>query len=215
MDIGAVLFDCDGVLVDSEVLANEVLVACVRELGFEITPEEAHHRFTGHRIAVCVADLERDLGRPVPPTFVADARARMDAAFASRLRRVEGALDLVRSVTVPYCTASGGPRTKIERSLSLTGLLPYFEGRIFSSYDVGSWKPDPGLFLHAAAAIAVAPERCVVIEDSRPGVLAGLAAGMHVVAYQPVPARAIPDLPREVTVVTRLADVAQMLRPAR
>jgi beta-phosphoglucomutase-like phosphatase (HAD superfamily) len=92
---------------------------------------------------------------------------------------------LVAALNIPMCVASSGPREKIELSLSLTGLLPFFAGRIFSSYEVGFWKPDPGLFLHAAKAMAVEPSRCVVVEDSLPGIQAGIAAGMTVFAFQP------------------------------
>lgn len=92
---------------------------------------------------------------------------------------------MLRQLDRPYCVASSGPRDKIEHSLSITGLLGYFPGRIFSAYDVGSWKPDPGLFLHAAETMGVAPERCAVVEDSVLGVQAGVAAGMTVFGYAP------------------------------
>ncbi|XXY14999.1 HAD-IA family hydrolase [Sorangium sp. So ce216] len=100
------------------------------------------------------------------------------------LRPMDGALALVSALSIPFCVASSGPREKIELSLSVTGLSPFFSGRIFSSYEVGAWKPDPGLFLHAAGAMGIPPSGCVVVEDSGPGIAAGLAAGMTVVALQ-------------------------------
>lgn len=184
----AIIFDCDGTLVDSETLSTEVLVEAVGEHGLELTVEEALAAFRGGKMADCIAELEARLGRPLPPAFVPEFRVRSAQAFRSRLRAIEGAVELVRSLAslpFPICVASSGPMEKMELSLSLTGLLPFFEGRIFSSYVVGSWKPDPGLFLHAAQALGVAPADCAVIEDSLPGMQAGLAAGMTVFAFQP------------------------------
>lgn len=197
----AIIFDCDGTLVDSEVLSNEVLVETIAEHGLFLSVSEALSAFRGGRMADCVAQLERRLGKQLPATFVPDLRSRTAAAFRARLRPVEGAIELVTSLSklpVSICVASSGPREKIELSLSLTGLLPFFEGRLFSSYDVGVWKPDPGLFLHAADAMGVAPRECAVVEDSVSGIRAGLAAGMTVFAFQPqgidpnTPAEAIP-----------------------
>ena len=105
--------------------------------------------------------------------------------------------------------ASSGPPEKIATSLSLTGLRPFFEGRVFSSYDVGVWKPDPGLFLHAARAMGVAPGDCVVVEDSLPGIQAGLAAGMTVFAFQPQDVD--PRIPAEVTVLKSLLELRSLL----
>ena len=184
----AIIFDCDGTLVDSETLSTEVLVEAAGEHGLEITVPEALAAFRGGKMADCIADLEARLGRSLPETFVPEFRARSAQAFRSRLRAIEGALELVQSLSAlpfPICVASSGPMAKIELSLSLTGLLPFFEGRVFSSYDVGVWKPHPGLFLHAADALGVAPADCVVVEDSLPGMQAGLAAGMTVYAFQP------------------------------
>ena len=119
-----------------------------------------------------------------------------------------GALELLRWLSErswTICVASSGPPEKIELSLSLTGLLSFFDERIFSSYQVGVWKPDPGLFLHAARALAVDPAECAVVEDSLPGLAAGLAAGMKVFAFQPFPPA--PDLPSGVTVLRSLLEL--------
>lgn len=205
----ATIFDCDGTLVDSETLGNEVLVEVAAQHGVALSVEEALAEFRGCRMADCVASLEARLGRALPEDFVAVFRAQMATAFRARLRPVAGALELVRSLGGPVGVASSGPRAKIELSLSLTGLLPLFEGRIYSSYEVGSWKPEPGLFLHAAGALGVAPGACRVVEDSLPGVLAGLAAGMEVFAYMPHGRE--PGIPAEVTVVERLADLHELL----
>jgi HAD superfamily hydrolase (TIGR01509 family) len=181
----AIIFDCDGTLVDSEVLGNQVLVECVAELGLVIPLEEALARFTGAKMADTIAFIEQRLGRPVPSNFVQRARERMGAAFQERLQPVVGVEAVLQALQVPICVASNGPGDKMAISLRATGLLPYFDGRVFSAYEVGSWKPAPGLFLHAAEAMGVAPERCAVVEDSILGVEAGIAAGMQVFAYAP------------------------------
>ncbi|MBS1914188.1 MAG: HAD-IA family hydrolase [Bacteroidetes bacterium] len=182
MSAKGVIFDCDGTLVDSEVPAHEIMIEMIAELGHTFSMDEAMVAFRGRRMAECVALIERLIGRPVPESFVPEQRRRLALAFRERLRPIDGALELVRSMTLPFCVASSGPREKIELSLSLTGLRPYFGDRIFSSYEIGSWKPDPGLFLHAARAMGVGPSECAVVEDSIPGIQAGVAAGMMVYA---------------------------------
>jgi HAD superfamily hydrolase (TIGR01509 family) len=206
----AVIFDCDGTLVDSEFLSNEVIVEMVAEHGLVLSVDEAVRSFRGGKLADCVADLEARLGRSLPADFVPSYRARVLDAFRTRLRPVDGALELVRSLSQTICVASSGPVDKIELSLSLTGMLPFFAGRIFSSYEVGSWKPDPGLFLHAARAVGAAPAECAVVEDSLPGIRAGLAAGMTVFAFQPDGKDA--DMPPQVTVVKSLLELRSVFR---
>ena len=184
MPIEAVIFDCDGTLVDSELLANEVLVEYATGFGVPITLEDALECYVGGKMADCVEDMERRLGGKLPDSFVPELRARTAEVFRARLRAMEGAAETLAALHVPCCVASSGPREKIELSLSLTGLLPRFEGRIFSAYEIGHWKPDPRLLLHAAQAMGVPPERCAVVEDSVPGVRAGLAAGMTTFAFR-------------------------------
>lgn len=212
----AIIFDCDGTLVDSETLSTEVLVEAVAEHGLSLTVHEALAAFRGGKMADCITELELRLGRPLPPTFVPEFRVRSAQAFRARLRAIEGALELVQSLSslpFPFCVASSGPMEKMALSLSLTGLLPFFEGRVFSSYDVGSWKPDPGLFLHAADALGVSPADCAVIEDSLPGMQAGLAAGMTVFAFQPHGVD--PRTPSETTPLHRLLDLRDHLASDR
>jgi HAD superfamily hydrolase (TIGR01509 family) len=208
----AVIFDCDGTLVDSERLGNEVLVEHASGFGIDLTIEEAIARFRGVQMAECVSQLEALRGCPLSPTFASELRERMREAFISRLRPMDGAAELVASLVVPYCVASSGPREKTELSLSVAGLLAHFEGKVFSSYEVKQWKPDPGLFLHAAEALGVAPQRCAVVEDSMPGVRAGLAAGMTVFALSAgQPANPIPQ---EVCVVAHLKALHDIFRAA-
>jgi HAD superfamily hydrolase (TIGR01509 family) len=209
MTIEAVIFDCDGTLVDSEPLSALVFAEALAEIGLPIGAEEALAKFRGRRFALCVEMAEAMLGRPLAPDFEAMVRGRTDDAFRERLQVIDGAAALLEAMTLPFCVASNAPRAKTELSLGLTGLRHHFGDRIFSAYEVQSWKPDPGLFLHAAAAMGADPARCLVVEDSEAGVTAGLAAGMRVVALMPEgPA---PWLPGHVPALARLAEVIHHL----
>ncbi|MDT0542989.1 MULTISPECIES: HAD-IA family hydrolase [Streptomyces] len=180
-----VIFDCDGVLVDSERLSARALHEMGTEYGFDLSPAEALAFIRGRKVAEWVAELGARRGRNLPEDFVRDFRDRAARLFTAELTPVPGVRDVVEGLTVPYCAASSAPRDKIRHTLGLTGLLPLFASRIYSAYEVGCWKPDPGLFLHAAADLGVAPHRCAVVEDSLVGVRAAVAAGMPVFGYAP------------------------------
>jgi HAD superfamily hydrolase (TIGR01509 family) len=177
-----VIFDCDGVLVDSEGLGNNVFAEMLADYGHQISGGETIRRFRGVNVTKCLEILERETGIELPETFEADLRQRMSSVFQAQLRPVEGAQRLVEALRIPFCVASSGPRKKIEENLQFTSLYPHFAGKIFSGYELNSWKPDPGLFLAAAKHFAVAPEECIVVEDSYVGVTAGIAANMTVLA---------------------------------
>ena len=177
-----VIFDCDGVLVDSEKLANDVLAEMLAIYGHQISGDESEGRFRGMKLTKCLEILERETGIELPASFEADLRRRMSSVFQAQLRPVEGALRLVESLRIPFCVASSGPRKKIEENLKTTNLYPHFAGKIFSAYEFNSWKPDPGLFLSAARYFGVAPRDCIVVEDSIVGISAGIAANMTVLA---------------------------------
>ncbi|MEP6670703.1 MAG: HAD family hydrolase [Chthoniobacter sp.] len=194
--LSLLIFDCDGVLVDSEEIGIGVLLDVAKEHGpLAMELSEAMQLFRGRKMAECADILAERLGRPLPENFIPEVRVRTAEAFRRDLKAIPGIHEALREITIPVCVASNGPREKIELSLSVTGLLPRFEGRIFSSYEVGSWKPDPGLYLHAAAAMGVAPADCAVVEDSVLGTRAGVAAGMRVFAYTPEGSTAKIDLP--------------------
>jgi HAD superfamily hydrolase (TIGR01509 family) len=184
-----VIFDCDGVLVDSERLANGVLAALLTDIGLPTTVDESIARYMGRSMPACVDLIEARLGRPVPVGFVDDYYARVFDAFERDLRPVPGvvdALDALRAgdgAPVATCVASSGSHERIRRSLGRTGLLDRFEGSLFSAEDVDRPKPFPDLFLHAAARMGEPPAACAVVEDSPAGVAAGVAAGMRVFGY--------------------------------
>jgi HAD superfamily hydrolase (TIGR01509 family) len=184
LKFAALIFDCDGTLVDSERIATEVIAEVAGEHGVIYDIESAYREFRGARMIDCVARVEQMRGSPVPDDFVPDIRRRMEIRFRRDLQAIAGADELLRTLSLPICVASNGPYNKTELNLRLTGLLRYFGNRIFSAHDVGHWKPKPDLFLHAAQAMNVQAHTCAVIEDSEPGVAAALAAGMHVFALR-------------------------------
>ncbi|MFJ4484944.1 HAD family hydrolase [Streptomyces longwoodensis] len=182
-----VIFDNDGVLVDSEPLSNRHLAAYLTELGHPTTYEDSIRDYMGsamHRIHDLV--LERT-GQRLPADFDDVFHTRVFAAFERELKPVTGVVEVLerlRAEGVPYCVASSGSHERIRVGHRVTGLDRWFdEGRIFSSQDVGRGKPAPDLFLHAAREMGVAPERCIVVEDSPLGVQAAVAAGMDVVGF--------------------------------
>ncbi|MEH1969530.1 MULTISPECIES: HAD-IA family hydrolase [unclassified Nostoc] len=183
MQTELVIFDCDGVLVDSETLGNRILVEFVAEFGLILKLEEAILLFKGCKMADCLAVIEQKLGRKMPQDFVTQLRARTATAFERELLPVQGIEAALDKINLPICVASSGPIEKIKLALRVTNLLPRFEGRIFSSYEIGSWKPAPDLFLYAAKNLGVNAPFCTVVEDSILGVRAGIAAGMKVLGY--------------------------------
>jgi HAD superfamily hydrolase (TIGR01509 family) len=180
---GLVIFDCDGVLVDSERISNQVFVDLLGELGLSLGLDYLLEHFAGHSMAYCLEQITVLLGKPPPDDFVASYHARSVRAFETELRPVPGIEQALAEITIPWCVASNGAHDKMRRTLGLTGLLPRFEGRLFSSRDVARPKPAPDVYLHAASQCRVAPGDCVVVEDTPTGVAAAVAAGMTVLGY--------------------------------
>jgi HAD superfamily hydrolase (TIGR01509 family) len=182
-----VIFDCDGVLVDSEPISNRVFTEMLNEIGVRTTPDEAMRDFVGRSMASCMAIVAERLGGPAPADFEARVQARTFEAFrAGALEAVPGvaaALDALDAAGVPTCVASSGEHAKMRTTLGLTGLLPRLDGRLFSATEVPRGKPHPDLFLHAARRMGAEPSRCAVIEDSPVGARAGAAAGMTVFGF--------------------------------
>lgn len=176
------MFDCDGVLVDSERLAVRVESRLITELGWPLTDQDVLERFVGRSDAFMRGEIEAALGRPVPE-WDDLYRERLYGAFHDELTAVEGVADAIDALCVPICVASSGTHDKIRLTLGLTGLWDRFEGRIFSTTEVANGKPAPDLFLHAAKHMGADPAVCVVVEDSRSGVEAARAAGMRVLGY--------------------------------
>ncbi len=180
-----VIFDCDGVLVDSEHLSIRLDAELLAELGWPMSEPEIVERFVGRTEAAMRAEIEGHLGRDIGPEWDAFAD-RYVRLFDAELQAVDGvadAVDAIQAAGYATCVASSGGHAKIRRNLALTGLASRFGDRIYSGEDVEHGKPAPDLFLHAASAMGVAPARCVVVEDSRHGVAAARAAGMRAFGY--------------------------------
>ena len=177
------IFDCDGVLVDTERLAVKVDVLVLRELGWSLTEAEVIERFVGRSDRDARAAIEAHLGRKLPAGWAEAVEHRYREAFATALTTVEGVSEALDRITLPTCIASSGTHDHMRYTLGLTGLYDRFAGRIFSAEDVANGKPAPDLFLYAAERMATAPGGCVVVEDSRFGVQAARAAGMRVLAF--------------------------------
>ncbi len=181
-----VIFDCDGVLVDSERLAVKIEVEVFAELGWQLTPLEVAERFLGVSDADYVAMIEGEMGRELPEGWLSGVNERLRQAFEEKLEPVAGveaALTALAAAGLECCVASSGRPEKIRHSLALTGLSEHFGDRLFSAVDVGRGKPAPDLFLHAAAVLGYHPSRCTVVEDSPIGLQAARAAGMAAVGY--------------------------------
>lgn len=181
-----VIFDCDGVLVDSELLANQVFLEKLRAFGLNLTIADLFERFVGRTMSDCLSQVEQMRGRPVPEGFLRDLDQATFHAFEAALKPVAGiefVLNTLDAAGIQYCVASSGSHSKMNKTLGLTGLLSRLEGRIYSASDVARSKPFPDIYLHAAQKMSVGIEHCIVIEDSPTGAQAGIAAGMKVFGY--------------------------------
>jgi HAD superfamily hydrolase (TIGR01509 family) len=185
----AVLFDCDGVLVDSEPITNRVLAQMLGELGRHISPEESMRIFTGKAVKDEAALIEARTGTAITPDWLARFRERRNVALIHELAEIPGAPAAVRALhrllDGRIAVASGADRRKVELQLAKVGILECFEGRIFSGHEMPRSKPSPDVYLAAAAALGVAPQRCAVVEDTVTGAAAGVAAGATVFGYSP------------------------------
>lgn len=179
----AVIYDCDGVLVDSEDIANRVLADLMVEAGIPTTFEEVMSAYRGRSMATVLESAEARLGSELPFDLSDRYYRQIEAEFATSLEPVPGIVAALDEIDLPDCVASSGPHHKMEVTLRRTGLWDRFAGRIFSAEDVGVGKPAPDLFLHAAHQMGFDPATTTVVEDSIPGVQAAVAAGMAVVAY--------------------------------
>lgn len=178
-----IIFDCDGVLVDSEPIGNQVLVDMANELGANIDLQYAFKHFKGLSMQSCVDKIADLVSDELPSDFTSNYRQRSFEAFQSSIQPVEGVTSLIESLSIPFCVASSGPENKIRLNLELTGLMPYFEEKVFSCYTIQKWKPSPAVFLWAAETMGFSPKECVVIEDSITGVRAAKNGGFDVIGF--------------------------------
>lgn len=217
MDIAALIFDLDGTLVDSEAPGLDVLHGMAAALGAPWARHEMHAHFGGVPMARCIRVIAQHLPSGQSPldevAFLLQLRANMAARFREGLNEIPGAMALLHSLQarqMSFAVATNGPREKADITLGITGLRPLLGERLFCAPEVGSFKPEPGLFLHAAAALGCVPGTCAVVEDSLPGLQAGLAAGMQVFSLHP-PEGLPSDVARQVHFIDGLAQLQARL----
>lgn len=182
----AVLFDCDGVLVDSEIIATRALHRSLTNIGWSITEEEVARTFTGHSWPTCVAIIEERTGQPVTEEFMADNERFFNAVMEKELATMPGIESALESLSVPFAVVTNARARELNNKLAVTGLERYFSHRQrFDAETLGVAKPDPAIYRHSADAIGVDVTRCLIIEDSLPGLTAAHGAGATVWAYRP------------------------------
>jgi HAD superfamily hydrolase (TIGR01509 family) len=178
-----IIFDCDGVLVDSEIISNQADADALTRLGYPITAAEMIRRFIGWPKRDIWAQIARERGAPFPDGVLAAVEADIKSRYRASLEAIPGVAEAVRAVGAPRCVASSSEMVKLRLALEVAGLLDLFDPNIFSASQVPRGKPAPDLFMFAASAMGVAPADCVVVEDSRAGVDAAVAAGMRVIGF--------------------------------
>lgn len=211
----AVLFDCDGVLVDSEGITNGVLRDMLEELGWKLSPQECMRLFVGKAVKDEGALIEARTGRPLSQEWLAEFRERRNAGLVERVGPIPNAVDAVAALHARYAgriaCCSGADRFKVELQLRKCGLLDYFEGRVFSGHEMPRSKPHPDVYLAAMRQLGVRPERCAVVEDTVTGATAGVAAGATVFGYSPPEAgHDVPGALRAAGAATIFTDLAEL-----
>ncbi|MDR7343666.1 HAD superfamily hydrolase (TIGR01509 family) [Pantoea alhagi] len=207
MTIECLFFDCDGTLVDSELLCTQAYVSTFSRYGVQLPLQEMFEKYKGVKLYDIIADVNQQHPLDVAvETFEQEYRAEVARLFEAQLQPIAGARALLDQIAVPACVVSNGTVKKMQHSLGLTGLLPFFGDRLYSGYDIGHWKPDPQLMFHAAEQMQVPIERCLLIDDSEAGARAGIAAGIPVFYYCADAHNAPLDHP----LVTPFNDLAQL-----
>ena len=209
----AVIFDCDGVLVDSEMLSAGVLMEMMAEIGLPITADIFRSDFLGRSFAAAALRAEQRFGRPLPTDFQMNYRKRLLTRMARDLQPMSGVKALLKQMRAPYCLATSSSPERLAVSLNVTGLADYFAGVAFTASEVQHGKPAPDLFLHAAERIGSKPEDCLVIEDSEMGVRAAQAARMTVWHFAGgAHVRAGYRLPEDVVPARRVEDMEALAK---
>lgn len=184
MSVECVFFDCDGTLVDSEMLCTRAYVNTFARYGLRLSVQETFEKYKGVQLYDIIRDVSATHKMTLPLKEMESAyRAEVARLFDLELSAIPGAKAVVEQVKVPMCVVSNGTVKKMQHSLGLTNMLAFFTDRLFSGYDIERWKPDPALMHHAAQKMQVPVERCILVDDSEAGVRAGIAAGIPVFYY--------------------------------
>jgi len=183
-----VIFDCEGTLVDSEILCCRALSTVFKEFGSQLTVEQAMQHFAGGKLADILSDTRDRLGLKISLDVLEPLyRTTLKELFESELKPMSGAkklLEFLEKKQIDFCVVSNGPRDKIEHALELTGLLSYFPGKVFSAFDTNSWKPEPDSILYTAMSMGYRPEECIYIDDTAKGLEAGVRAGIRTIQLE-------------------------------
>lgn len=210
--IDAVFFDCDGTLVDSEVICSRAYVHMFAQYGIELALEEVFKTFKGVKLYEIIDTISQRYDISLDKTELEPIyRAEVARLFDSELQEISGAKALIERVKVPMCIVSNGPVSKMQHSLGRTGMLDAFPDRLYSGYDIQRWKPDPALMFHAADAMGVEVKNCVLVDDSMAGAQSGVAAGMEVFYFCADPHNK-PIVHPKVTTFTDLAQLPELWR---
>ena len=180
------IFDCDGVLVNSEPISSRILAEELRTLGLKLSNEEAIKLFTGGKLKDAFDYAANILNISIPDNIEGTYRQKCSIAFEKELKAISGIKNALEVLPHKKCVASNGPKNKIAANLKITGLTHFFDDHLFSAYDIQQWKPNPELFLEAANRLEFDPSECIVIEDSPTGVQAAVKANMKVMGYDPI-----------------------------
>jgi len=183
MKYKCIIFDCDGVLVDSEEITTKVLIELAASLGLTIELEYANQFFPGKSLQSIFQFIQERIDQPLPEDLEAQFRAKTFERFKKEIQPIEGIAELLEKLNIPFCVASSGPLHKMELNLTTTGLIDEFRGNMFSCYQVGKWKPDPAIFQYAAREMGYAVAECAVVEDSVYGVQAAKSGGFDVYGF--------------------------------
>ncbi|MCB0399553.1 MAG: HAD-IA family hydrolase [Winogradskyella sp.] len=179
-----IIFDCDGVLVDSEPLSNQVMVDLANTFGANIDLDYAYQHFIGNSFNECANKISKLITQELPNDFEEQYRKESFKRFKKEIKPIEGVKEVLQDLEIPFCVASSGPVNKIKLNLELTGLLPFFQEKtIFSCYTINRWKPDPAVFLWASETMGFTIDECLVIEDSSIGIEAALRGGFDVFGF--------------------------------
>lgn len=207
MSVSCVFFDCDGTLVDSELLCTQAYVNTFAQFGAELSLQEMFEKYKGVKLYDIIAEVCAEHGLSATKEVLEPAyRKEVARLFDEQLQPIAGAKALLEKITVPMCVVSNGTVGKMQHSLGLTEMLPWFDGRLYSGYDIASWKPDPQLMFHAAEAMGVPIEQCILIDDSEAGARAGIAAGIPVFYF----CADAHNKPLEHPLVTTFTEMAQL-----
>jgi HAD superfamily hydrolase (TIGR01509 family) len=183
MNIELIIFDCDGVLVDSELISSQVMSDIFKSIGINMSPQAVFDKLRGGSMNKTIAFAESKIGK-LPVDIEKEYRLRSYEAYRKEMTPIPGITEVLSKLSIAKCVGSNGPQSKIKLNLQITGLDQFFDEKcIFSAYDVNKWKPDPSLYLYAAEKFDLPPEKCLVIEDSISGATAAYNAGMRCLGY--------------------------------